>query len=238
MFRDINANPLAKTVKSLAYGTLEDFLRSPVAYPAVLKAASGGGKRGRASAAFTEADKIRTGRRVSRGSGMMEVFLELVHRKRHPGYTNRSLHRRKFIVQDFIPGLGGDYKVLVFADKYFVVHRTNRRTISAPAAVAVSNGPMTCRPDCSISPRASFDGFDVPYISLDVALSGHEWHLLEFQCVQFGPAALQQSEHYFAKDAGNWLRIKEKSSLEREFVRSVMLYLQKLEQAAGDSGRS
>ena len=97
ILRDLNANPRAKTVSSRAYGTLEDFLRSPVAYPAVMKGASGTGSvevhllRG-------EADKLARGAR-RRGSSVLEVFLELVHRKRHPGYTNRSLHRRKFIVQ-------------------------------------------------------------------------------------------------------------------------------------------
>jgi len=36
------------------------------------------------------------------------------------------LHRSKFIVQEFIPDLSNDWKVLVFWDKYYVLRRKNR----------------------------------------------------------------------------------------------------------------
>jgi len=63
---------------------------------------------------------------ITLSANWRERLSERLSRKRIPGYVKRSLHRRKFVVQNFIGGLTHDYKVLAYGKKYYVVRRDNR----------------------------------------------------------------------------------------------------------------
>ena len=41
-------------------------------------------------------------------------------------YHRASVHNRKFIVQNYIDGLSGDYKVLKYGSKFYSLYRKNR----------------------------------------------------------------------------------------------------------------
>ena len=45
---------------------------------------------------------------------------------RHKNYVRESWNRGKIVVQEFIPGLKNDYKVLIFGSKYYVLYRRVR----------------------------------------------------------------------------------------------------------------
>ena len=51
----------------------------------------------------------------------------LANRLRNPGFRSRSMHRAKFVAQELLPGLKGDYKVLVYGEKFYVLHRESRK---------------------------------------------------------------------------------------------------------------
>lgn len=62
--------------------------------------------------------------------------------KRYPEFKPQSSARRKIVVQNYIDHLNGDYKVLVFANKFYVLSREIVRVTSGPPAVGYLNFPL------------------------------------------------------------------------------------------------
>ena len=138
-----------------------------------------------------------------------------------------NYHNAKLVVQNFIPGLSGDYKVLFFSGHYFVLHRENRqndfRASGSGHFIAVD--PAEIEGILNFAHRCTF-AIDSPFISLDIGFDGDQHHLIEFQCVSFGLKALTLATGYYECDeTGQWLWVPGKSSPEREFARTVLQYL-------------
>lgn len=110
-----------------SFGTYEELERSTLdgRWPKVIKSAYGAGSDYVARAA-DRAELLRLAHAMSRAGSPGETVREharrLLRREHHP----RSLHRRKFLVQEFVPGLSGDFKVLRMGDRYYTLYRRNR----------------------------------------------------------------------------------------------------------------
>lgn len=214
---------------SQTFGTFEDFERAWVArpdVPVVLKPSYGAGSSGVALARTSEA-ALRLARRLSRSYFAAETTIELARRFRRPTYAARSLHRRGFVVQEFLPGLSGDLKVLRYGRRFYVIRRGNR-----PGDFRASgSGRLTYSPDEIGDITAVLDAALVwsdslgsPYASLDIAYAptvGIEPHLIEFQCVNFGPAAAENSVGYYARGPSGWQFVEEPCDLEGVFAEAT-----------------
>jgi len=66
----------------------------------------------------------------------------------------------------------------------------------------------------------------VPFVSLDIAYDGNEFYLIEFQCVSFGTFTIERSDFYVTYKDNYWVIINDKSVLEKEFVNSVVKYIE------------
>ncbi len=66
---------------------------------------------------------------------------------------------------------------------------------------------------------------DVPNISIDIAFNGNKFHLFEFQAVYFGTTTIAESTFYFMKVNDRWEMFKEKSELEKEYVDSIVKFI-------------
>ena len=146
---------------------------------------------------------------------------------RYPGYRKKSHHRRKFIIQEFIPGLSGDYKVLVFPDKKIFVLARETRPDDFRAS---GSGRFTYKRDI---PRELldyssevFNTFSVPFISLDIAISNKKFYLLEFQFVHFGTYTAEKSPFHFQKVFDNWEIVEERVVIETEFAKSLHWFIE------------
>jgi len=125
------------------------------------------------------------------------------------------------VVQDFVPGLECDYKVLVFGDKYFVVKRGIRENDFR----ASGSGKL----QWDVPPNEVLDYakelkkvFKVPYISLDIGIDNvNNCYLFEFQGTAFGPATLTAGDKFFYIESDEW-KIKEgKFNLEEEYAYAI-----------------
>ena len=143
------------------------------------------------------------------------------------GFSPISNNRRKFTIQPFVPNLLGDYKILVYGDKYFVVFRENRSNDFRASGSGKLSFPKNVPQEVLSFAKQIFENFKVPFISIDVGHYRKMCYLLEFQFVLFGQYATEKSPWHFLWSEGTWNHVEKVCMVEDEFVLSVHAYIQK-----------
>jgi glutathione synthase/RimK-type ligase-like ATP-grasp enzyme len=220
-------------LESLTFGTLEEFLSvSPdwAAEPTVMKPAQGAGSRG-VTLVQNRKEGFRTARRLSRSFDLRGTVAELLKRRRYADYISRSLHRQAIVLQQFLPNLNGDYKVLRYGERFYVLGRANRPNDFR----ASGSGRLDYSPSGSVdiyplldAAMLWSDAIGSPFCSLDVAydpISNVDPHLIEFQCVNFGPATAENSNGYYVRRVDGWTRLEEACDLEWVFAMATSAHI-------------
>ena len=171
LLRDVLPAPALKAPRGRVFGTYEDFLRAGWSeYPAVFKPSAGFQAHG-VRLARDEREGRRAARAVGRTAHFVDDLKDVVKRWVRPWHVARSRRRGKFVVQPFLPGLAGDWKLLVYGEKVFALRRGNRpgdfRASGSGRFSFVEDVP---RPLLDAA-RAAFEALDTPFLSLDMALS-------------------------------------------------------------------
>jgi glutathione synthase/RimK-type ligase-like ATP-grasp enzyme len=137
------------------------------------------------------------------------------------------LYANKFVVQSRIKDLDGDYKVLVFHDKFYVLRRQNRVNGVTASGSGRSHFPteVSAIKEVLDFARLAHRELNTPVSSLDIARNGDGCHLLEFQCLFFGPYTLQRSPCHYRHEREGWIKVPEASVLETEYCRAVDLFI-------------
>jgi hypothetical protein len=220
-----------KTIKGITahgYGTYEEFAADIDRHrdALVLKPASGAQSSGVRLKRGLSAQQ-RYARRLSSSVNLMEYMKNAVNSIIRKGYRQKSLHRHKFIVQEYVPGLEGDYKVLAYGKKFYVLERRNRKNDFRASGSGLFQFPASLPSGLLDYAADVFACFDVPFISLDIAKCGNSFILLEFQFLCFGNYTLERSTCFFTRAGeGHWIRVDEVPDLERELVTSVVRYIE------------
>lgn len=230
MLRDRSDSDSLKTIKSQFFGTLQELISESgkLTYPVVIKPSSGAMSRGVAKANNPD-ELIRYAKKVSRSFNMKHDLIDLLRKVKYgSGYHKESFFRSKFIIQNFIPSLENDWKVLVYGNKCFVLYRANRDGDFR----ASGSGKFIFRKDL---PDGLLDfafeiknHFTVPNISLDIGFDGKKFHLIEFQFLYFGTTTIEKSPFWFEKYDDSWILSEGKSELEKVYVESIVMFLNKL----------
>jgi len=232
--RDLSGCNEIKNIRTKNYGTKEDFeaeihLNQP---PKVLKTASGALSAG-VRLASTMIEMKKSVSILSRTFNLMDYLKNMVNTLIRKNYTPKSGHRRKFIVQNFVEGLQGDYKILVYGNKYYVLYRMTRKN-DFRASGSGKFAFLKTLPDGLLDfAKMVYDSFDVPFISIDIACSQGVFYLLEFQFLSFGTYTIEKSEFYFQKTNMDWVIVDETPVVEREIAHSVAQYIRRLESRQG-----
>ncbi len=233
ILRHVSSLDQIKNMWSKWFGTYEEYasrLNELQDTPVVFKLADGDQSK-RVRLLKNPRDKLLIPRRLSATFSPYHWAVNRIKpflRSTYPSYQGKSDHRRKFIIQEFVSGLEGDFKVLVFDGKYYALRRTNRKNdfrASGSGHFAFDRGLPEGLLDFA---RKVFEYWDVPFISLDVASKGGEFYLLEFQFVHFGCYTLEKSDFYFVRGDDGWRAVDGRSVLEKEFARSVVSHVQRL----------
>ncbi|MBN1187863.1 MAG: hypothetical protein JXB49_36655 [Bacteroidales bacterium] len=228
--REISEFTPIKTIHSKFFGSYEELILnlSSFIYPVVIKPAYGAMSKGVAKA-LNEIELIKSVKAISASKSIIHDIKELLREIKHKGYIKESTYRNKFIVQNFIPGLNNDWKVLLYDNKCYVLYRGNRENDFR----ASGSGKFEFRKEL---PAGLLDFaysiktyFDVPHISLDIGYDGKTFHLIEFQFLYFGTTTLEKSSFYFEKSKDNWRICDEQSDIEFVYVESIINYLKKEE---------
>ena len=139
----------------------------------------------------------------------------------------------KIIIQDYIEELTGDYKVLYYFGKYYVLKRLNRDgdfRASGSGKFSFPSDVEDVRNVLDYAKRVA-DEFNTPMISIDIAQNKKGCYLIEFQFICFGPYTIQYSDWYFEYDnnCNEWKKVDGKSDIENEIGRSLREYIEFIE---------
>ncbi len=209
-----------------AFGTYEEYRQFATIdkFPVVMKPSSGS-KSHKVLIARNRKEADKAARKLSRTPSAFNLLLSLRNRLDRKGFTPISNHRHKFIVQRFIPNLTGDYKIVVYGEKYFVVFRENRPNDFRASGSGRLNFPRNIPTQVLNYTKEVFEKFNVPFASIDVGYDGETCYLFEFQFVMFGQYAVERSPWHFVQRDKQWHLTKTKTTAETELVSATHLYI-------------
>ncbi len=217
------------------FGTLEELesIIDTINFPIVLKGTKGSGSKN-VRLMHNDQQLLRIVKRQSRKpSYLIDLSKRYLKRYAFTGkytYDNsrESLYYENFVLQEFIPGLSNDWKVLIFFDKYYVFERKVRNKDFR----ASGSGKFFYREfnlDMLDFCKEIFYKLQTPWISLDVCFDGTKYHLIEYQGINFGSIGLRNAPYYFVQGKDKtWQKLYEKSDLSTEYAQSVVKHIKNL----------
>jgi len=202
-----------------------DYIDQNYSFPLVLKNIDGSGSRGvQLVKSKTELQKNIRKNLVSVHIRFLIYLKEYFYKFLHLNYSDEKLNYYKdhsnFVIQEFIPNLSFDYKVLVFFDKYYVLKRNiNENDFRASGS---GNFEFVEIEDSLLDySELIFKKFNEPFMSLDICFDGKEYYLIEYQGIHFGPYTQIYSGGFYKKQNTKWNFIKEEVSLEEDIAYSL-----------------
>lgn len=216
-------------LNTAGFGCIEEaecFLEK-VKFPIVFKKASGAMSEG-VGIGHSKQDVYRKLKKISSTTSFINDVWDLIRSIRHNGYKKESRFRKKFILQDFIPSLQGDYKVLIFSNKYFVLHRGNRPNDFRASGSGILNYQKNIPDGLLKFANEFFKDLNVPNASLDIAFNGNSFFLIEFQCLYFGTYTLTYSDFHWELNDNQFSLITERVNLENEYVKSITTFIRSM----------
>lgn len=222
-----------KSIKTYFFGNAEEAICAAerMQYPVVIKPASSAGSWG-VSLAYDKDEYIDKVKNICKGTfyrnskDWLKIKIKKILFATNIRKCSIDKYFGKLIVQNFVPNLDGDYKVLYFAGKYYTLKRLNMDNDFR----ASGSGKLFLVPDEEVIGLLNFakkivKQIDFSMIGMDIGFDGNKYHLLEYQMVHMGPYTLTFSEYYHVENEGEWEKIMGKSDLEEEFARSIDVYI-------------
>ncbi|WP_438711918.1 ATP-grasp domain-containing protein [Aquimarina muelleri] len=202
------------------FGTYEELLNhiDKISYPIVIKGSEGAS----GTSVFLSKNKqdlISKVKKVSKTFSAKEYFWELGRTYKHKGYKKDSMYRDKYILQEFIPNLQKDWKVLVFGKRYYILTRYARENDfrASGSKTNYKSGTKSELTDKILDfAKQIFEKLDIPHVSLDIAFDGEKYYLIEMQGLYFGTSIINMSDAYFVHNNEDW--IPENNNIELEKV--------------------
>jgi glutathione synthase/RimK-type ligase-like ATP-grasp enzyme len=213
-------------IVSFKFGNREDLLSavSKVRLPSVIKSYEGAVSRN-VRMCYSAEDLRKTSQKLMKSPDIVYNLKEIYRSYKRPPYVPESRYRKKAIVQNMIEGLGNDWKILVFGDKYYKLKRLNRKGDPRASGSGLFSFDREVDPELLSFARECYTRFNVPVASLDIAKDEQGCILIEFQFVTFGTKTLENSDHFYKIEDGNWRIFEEKPDLEKEFASSYVMYM-------------
>jgi len=156
--------------------------------------------------------------------------------KEYPDYNNTKDYQqykeyitpcKRFVLQDFIPNLQFDFRVLVVYDHFYITKRHVRDNDFRASGAKKFDFNFQADPKVLDFASGIFAKMDNPYISLDIAFDGKECYLLEFQALHFGINVLVKSSGYYFKSADKWSFHHKQPEIESDLTHGLIEYLKK-----------
>lgn len=229
ILRDIHPDLKIKNLYAHAFGTLEEYLKYNPSkkFPVVLKSSYGSKSKG-VFLLKNEMDAKNIIKRTASTPSFFNFHWYIKNFLDERGYFPISNYRKKFIIQDYVSGLTGDYKIIIYDKKYFVLFRDNRPHDFRASGSGILKFPKSV-PDTVLNyAKMVFEGFRAPFISIDIGYNKKECFLFEFQFISFGQYAVDKSPWHFKFINNEWVLNKENTTAEKEFVSSVDAYIKRI----------
>lgn len=228
--RDIFCADEAGNIISNGYGSYEDYIHNVDKYYTgdyVIKPDAGTRSRNvRLMSNFSQ--KIKYPYEISRTFTFHNLRWAIAKFLFNKPYIPQSNNRKKFIVQNFIEGLDGDYRVIIYGEKYYVLYRKNRENDFRASGSGDIYFDIELPKGLLDYSRILYKKFNTPYVSLDIGHKNGTFYLFEFQFVCIGQYAIEKSKWYYSFNYEKWSKILEEPDLEREIVSAVVNHIVKM----------
>lgn len=230
-----------KIIKSKCFGSWVDAKNYNPGFPVVIKQSSSSGAAGVFLAKNMKEYRryIKKAGNVIVASGLADLLITYLKNavKKMIKYIYPSKSRyftyntdpvsSSLIVQNFVPGLSGDYKVLFFGGKYYCLYRKNRdNDFRASGSGMFYDVPEEDHEGLLNFAQKLTHEIDFPILGIDIGFDGMKYHLIEFQMIHLGPSTLQRSTFWHECHDGKWIRYEGPSDLEEEFSRAIIDYIE------------
>jgi glutathione synthase/RimK-type ligase-like ATP-grasp enzyme len=139
-------------------------------------------------------------------------------------YTNRyPLKVGRIVLQEFMPNLQHDWKILVFGDVCFCLKRFVRENDFR--ASGSGNFNFQEIPDPALLDYAHMVAktLDTPWASLDIAECDGGFGLIEFQCLHFGLYTLIENDKCYEKVGSEWIKKEVIAPIAEEYFCNAFL---------------
>lgn len=228
------------SLKALYFTEIKDIAPNTIKYPVVIKAVTGSNAK-RVFLAHNEDDLSRIVKKFE--SIPFKDKIDLFRRKylrpkkkfkEYPEFTNRGDYldyreyvkrQKNFILQEFIPDLEHDFRVLVLFDKYYVTMRRNRDDDFRASGAKKFNFNFEVDPRLLDYAKQLYEKFDTPFLSIDLGFYKDNIYLFEFQALHYGVNVLIKSSGYYAHQDNQWKFIQSESQIEKEHAEALVRYI-------------
>lgn len=221
-----------KNITSKGFGTFEEYSRSKLfkSDDVVILKPSSGTRSFRVNLLDTVFKKRKYPYRVSRTSSFFNFKLLISKIRTGKPFIPISNNRRKFIIQNFISNLKGDYRILVYGEKYYVVFRGVRDNDFRASGSGKLDFEFKLPEGLLDYAKSVYTKFDTPFMSLDIGEKDGKFCLFEFQCLCLGQYTLEKSKFYYKQEINkSWKRVYETPDLEREISSTIFSYIKRCE---------
>lgn len=215
-------------LRSQLYGSLDELIQQGIdmEFPVVVKKPEG--FKSRNVWLVNDMDRLMAvAGKISRSFRLKSYIFDRLRLLKYPGFTPESQHRRSFMVQQFVQDLTGDYKLLIYGDRYYPLLRQNRPGDFRASGSGLLSFPETLPDGLLDFCRRIFETFDVPALSLDVASDGNNFRIFEAQFVYFGTYTVEHARFWFTPDGSGWKKAEGDTVLENIYTQSIVWYLEK-----------
>lgn len=216
-------------VQSRVFGSLDELQRvvETLKFPIVLKSSSGSMSRG-VFLCTSKNELLKNANKLSSSAGLKHKIREFLRTKKHKGYLPESANTNKFIVQDFLPGLKNDWKVLIYGSSIFVLTRNIKPGDfrASGSGFNYASGSKAEFPTEFLPIIYQFyKELNTPHLSLDVSNFNGKPVIFEFQGLFFGTSTQYKSDDFYQLDNGEWTLQKNTFSQEEIYVKSIVEYI-------------
>lgn len=134
----------------------------------------------------------------------------------------------RFILQEFVPDLDGDYKILVYGDKYYGLKRGIKEGGFTASGSGIHDFEQEIPKEVLSFAKSVFEKLDIPFAGLDICIDKNKkCSLIEFQSIHIGPVTLIKNKKYYTFESKKWVRHDEMSNLEVEYANAIDRYISK-----------
>ncbi|MDD5582149.1 MAG: hypothetical protein PHS99_02910 [Candidatus Marinimicrobia bacterium] len=228
-------------LKAWYFSSLKEIDNYNIPYPIILKTITGSNGKG----VFLIQNRRDLEKRLKKLSKIeflksFDLFRRHYFRKKtFPEYPNHNDYEdylqykeyitknENFILQEFVPGLTYDYRILALEGKYFAMKRHTREGDFRASGTKIFD--FTFNPEDALLNCAEkvYNHLDSPFLSMDIVFNGHEYFLIEFQASHFGVSAILKSKGYYTRIKNEWRFVKEKLNVEYEIADALDRYILK-----------
>ncbi len=226
------------------YSSFDEVKVDQLKFPLVLKTTSGTNGKGvylikdqagfnntakKLQNSFSLATRLDLIRRKYFRKKKFEEYPEFSDRQDYHEYLGYLKEEKNFILQEYIPDLDYDYRVLIAHNRHYVMKREVKKGDFRASGSKLFS--FSKKPDKSLLNFSKFiyDKFDSPFLSVDILFDGQKYYLVEFQALHFGMSVVAKSEGFFQNVQGEkWNFVEEKPELEKLFANTFTSYLQSL----------